>query len=504
MNHSPHGASLTRHLPAALLTTLVFVGYAMVATGASDLEITSFKINGALTWKCSLPNAESFRIEWAPAPNGPWLSLGRIEATNAICTAQVPLFHGPQASMFFRVAAITTPLTNSPTQRVWGSVCYASTSIPIAGVHVSINGSTYTTGASGDYELLNIPLGFALLEARKDKYDAYRRTIQVDEITGLNGYDIEMTSGDLAHDLSGNVNDALGKPVGDVVITVLNPDGTSSRLIDTTSAAGHYQIPGVPQGTRTVSFAKPGFDTKEVQILIYDREKVFDLMLRRSPEAQVSSPLDNSTWFTSDTILLVATVKDDAGNSVSGNSLRWSSDLDGMLGTGNRVTCQALSQGTHIITLQAMADGCSVPGLVHITIFVNAAPKASDIVGDWAVTIVSGRRGTEIIRIVLNEDFSISSRTPPPRNATSKMAGSWSLQGNQLNVSINPIRRLQGRVTSYSCAGSITMGQPLTMSGSVSGYSEWQTCFNGRCSTIAGQPTPESYSFSGTSTATRN
>jgi hypothetical protein len=487
-----------------IVSIFAMISYALVVSGASELEITSFKTNGTLTWKCNLADTKGFRIEWASSPNGPWASLMSVEGKTGISSAQVPIFNNIQVSMFFRVAAITVPATNASIQSVWGNVFYASTMFPISGVRVSLGGATSTTDSSGKYNLPNVPVGFALIEARKDGYDTYAQTIQVQTRADLNNYDIEMTSGDMTHDLTGNVSDALGNPVDGVVITILNPDGSSSRLVDTTSATGHYQIPSVPQGTRTVMFAKQGYETKAELIHIYDREKVYDLTLRRPPTAKITSPGNESTWFTTQTVTLTAIAEDDAGNPLSGNSLTWMSDLDGILGTGNYVNCQALSQGTHTITLEALSEVCGISTKVDVEIHVNTAPTASDIVGNWELVVNSTKQGRTVMEIILNADFSISPRTVPPRGAKSKIAGFWSLQGDQLSVNVQPIRLLQGGVTSYRCTGTITMSQPLTMSGTFSGNFEWLECFNGYCSSIAGQPKPTNYSFNGTFDAMKN
>ena len=92
-----------RSMPLCCLAALMFLG--LCGASGSDLNITSFGGNGELVFD-EIPEAHSYRIEWASAAGGPWYSFegsgllnGIVAAGTGSVTSSVP--------MFYRVIAVT-------------------------------------------------------------------------------------------------------------------------------------------------------------------------------------------------------------------------------------------------------------------------------------------------------------------------------------------------------------------------------------------------------------
>ncbi len=167
------------------------------------------------------------------------------------------------------------------TATVSGHTYYAGTTIPLAGVLVSIGSVTDTTGGDGEYNLHNVPSGWQTITATKASYDPYSESIDIPQ-EGLTK-NIEMTAQSPCT-LSGTVYDGQQPPqhLPGATISVLNPDGSSSNLVDTTDFTGHYQISNIPQQSIQVQFSKPIYDTKAVTIAMANYDKIYNEQLLMS------------------------------------------------------------------------------------------------------------------------------------------------------------------------------------------------------------------------------
>ncbi|MCF6337277.1 MAG: PKD domain-containing protein [Gammaproteobacteria bacterium] len=98
------------------------------------------------------------------------------------------------------------------------------------------------------------------------------------------------------------------------------------------------------------------------------------------PVTTITNPANGSVHPESSNISFTGTGSDDEDGTLSGESLEWSSDTDGQLGTGTTVS-STLSPGSHTITLKA-TDSDGAIDTDTITIAVNAAPVIDTMTAD--------------------------------------------------------------------------------------------------------------------------
>ena len=90
------------------------------------------------------------------------------------------------------------------------------------------------------------------------------------------------------------------------------------------------------------------------------------------PVASISAPAGNVTFLTSDSITFTGSAFDDQDGQLSGNTLVWTSNIDGQIGTGESFSA-SLSPGNQIISLLA-TDNHGDIGTATVSITVNEAP----------------------------------------------------------------------------------------------------------------------------------
>ncbi len=99
------------------------------------------------------------------------------------------------------------------------------------------------------------------------------------------------------------------------------------------------------------------------------------------PRVSVTAPTDGSRVTGAQTIVFDASVHDPEDGDLDGAQVQWSSDRDGSIGEGARITRRAdlLSEGTHVITVRAIdADGASTSAQVSIHVQRVAEPEGPD------------------------------------------------------------------------------------------------------------------------------
>lgn len=99
---------------------------------------------------------------------------------------------------------------------------------------------------------------------------------------------------------------------------------------------------------------------------------VFDVLPNASPTVAITSPADSSSFALGEDISLSGFADDSEDGSLSDESMVWTSNLDGELGTGESVLLPGgrLLSGEHIITLTATDSG-QLTGSDQVTILVE-------------------------------------------------------------------------------------------------------------------------------------
>jgi PKD repeat protein len=96
------------------------------------------------------------------------------------------------------------------------------------------------------------------------------------------------------------------------------------------------------------------------------------------PVATISAPSTGTEAFAGDPVTFQGSATDAESGSLTGSALLWQSDLDGVLGSGERLTRSDLSTGTHRITLSATDPaGGSGTASISISIVENQPPTAT-------------------------------------------------------------------------------------------------------------------------------
>jgi len=113
------------------------------------------------------------------------------------------------------------------------------------------------------------------------------------------------------------------------------------------------------------------------------------------PVAAITAPADSSTFVQGASLSFEGTGSDPEDGALSGASLKWTSSLDGQIGTGGSFTTSALSVGTHTITLTA-TDSQGAQGADQIQVNVSGVP---DLRAEIVTVIQSSLQTGGLIRI---------------------------------------------------------------------------------------------------------
>ncbi len=97
------------------------------------------------------------------------------------------------------------------------------------------------------------------------------------------------------------------------------------------------------------------------------------IIVNSAPTAAITAPSTGSLFATTAAITFEGTGMDGPDNPLSGASLVWSSDHDGVFGTGTTVVTDALSENTHGISLTAI-DSAGDTTSVSIVVVVSDSP----------------------------------------------------------------------------------------------------------------------------------
>lgn len=153
-----------------------------------------------------------------------------------------------------------------------------------------------------------------------------------------------------------------GEPAPGLALGVEGP--WSAEILS--GADGTWEIPNLPAGDYTVTLS--GYDPSEVQFPTAVQEGVLEgggsaqvdfhgtrVQPNTAPVVTILSPASGST--VGPQVTLEGTGVDAEDGVLAGSSLRWTSDRDGLLGTGSPLEAGPLSAGAHRITLTAVDSG---------------------------------------------------------------------------------------------------------------------------------------------------
>ena len=145
-------------------------------------------------------------------------------------------------------------------------------------------------------------------------------------------------------------------------------DGQSWRLVATGLAEPSYRWDtsqvGGGQKARLMVIVTDGINTASDE-----SDGSFRITLKK-PATWITSPADRATFQRPEAVLLLGRGFDPEDGELRGEALVWSSDRDGLLGTGNHIVTPELSRGRHVITLTA-TDSDGMTSTASVTIYVR-------------------------------------------------------------------------------------------------------------------------------------
>ncbi len=98
------------------------------------------------------------------------------------------------------------------------------------------------------------------------------------------------------------------------------------------------------------------------------------------PVPFIIQPQPNQIFNFHDTLALIGHATDLQDGVLHGSHLRWFSDINGFLGTGDTVITSSLSYGSHIVSLEAVDSNGADSTITVINIFIDAGQPACSII----------------------------------------------------------------------------------------------------------------------------
>jgi hypothetical protein len=132
--------------------------------------------------------------------------------------------------------------------QIEGYTYFNGTTIPIPGVEVDIGKFSTVSDEQGHYSISYLNEGNTVITAYKEGFEYYDTVVYVDNPRSI--FHILMTSPTLSRHISGNIRTVDNISFEGLKVSLLNPDGSESKLFDFTDPSGNYDIADVPVGTR--------------------------------------------------------------------------------------------------------------------------------------------------------------------------------------------------------------------------------------------------------------
>ena len=178
-----------------------------------------------------------------------------------------------------------------------------------------------------------------------DPSDATTVIVEWTAVEGAENYQVSLT----ADDATGDFQEIAGASATSFPFSPVNPGTTYTAEVCLFTQGG-----GVGECSSTVDYTVPS----------------------GVPTVTIAQPADSAEFSQGGTdITFMGSAVDQFDNEIPPEDLEWSSDIDGVLGTGNvlDVSPDSLTAGNHVITLTAI-DAESNEGTSEINIVINAAP----------------------------------------------------------------------------------------------------------------------------------
>lgn len=134
--------------------------------------------------------------------------------------------------------------------------------------------------------------------------------------------------------------------------------GTGTSIHISTLSVGTHSI------TLTATDSEGASASDSITVII------LPLPVNQLPVVEIVSPANSSLFNLSETIVFEGTAYDPEDGTLTGNSLKWSSSMDGIFGYGEIVSISNLSEGMHTITLTA-TDSAGLSASDSIVIFIG-------------------------------------------------------------------------------------------------------------------------------------
>jgi PKD repeat protein len=134
--------------------------------------------------------------------------------------------------------------------------------------------------------------------------------------------------------------------------------------------------------------AEPSFTTNALSIGVHiitlavtdtngaSTEQLISIIINSPPTAAITSPENGRIYLLNDEILFSGSGEDTEDNTLPGDSLVWTSSIEGQIGTGTSFSTSTLKPGIHTVTL-TVTDSYGAFDTTSITIIINQPPTAS-------------------------------------------------------------------------------------------------------------------------------
>ncbi|RMD82315.1 MAG: hypothetical protein D6820_03875 [Lentisphaerae bacterium] len=158
------------------------------------------------------------------------------------------------------------------------------------------------------------------------------------------------------------------------VITLTTSDPATAKFLSKDRSFGNYWKGEIAE---VIMYSKVLDNTTRQQIETYLKEKW--IVEPKPPVAKIIAPADQASFELGTVITFKGSGEDAEDGTLTGNSLVWTSSIDGEIGRGNELDVSNLSVGTHTITLTVTdSSGLTATATVTLTVTDNGTGGGDD------------------------------------------------------------------------------------------------------------------------------